>query len=111
AVVLWGTVGCPPAGAGRPGPAAAVPPAPLSLGVHRVTAPATDRAGLIGSDERIVLVEPPPAGTAGFHDFRFGPTVEFGVQKATAEKPESKLWYNDGIWWATLFRPSPAGHR
>ena len=28
----------------------------------------------------------------------------------TGSKPESKLWYNDGIWWASMWSTSPAGY-
>jgi hypothetical protein len=28
----------------------------------------------------------------------------------TAEKPQSKLWYNDGRWWADLFSPATRAH-
>ena len=41
----------------------------------------------------------------GYRDFSFGtaPTTP------TADKPQSKLWFNDGSWWAPLFTPgSPA---
>ena len=27
----------------------------------------------------------------------------------TGSKPESKLWYNDGSWWASMWSTSPAG--
>lgn len=29
-----------------------------------------------------------------------------GVTAPTSEKPESKLWYNDGRWWASMFAPA-----
>jgi type II secretory pathway pseudopilin PulG len=37
---------------------------------------------------------------AGFRDFSWQAT---GVNGPTGEKPQSKLWYNDGIWWADMF--------
>ena len=37
---------------------------------------------------------------AGYKDFNYGTTV---YKKPTAEKPESKLWWNDGIWWGVLW--------
>src|SRR5580765_5531886 len=37
--------------------------------------------------------------TAGFRDFSYGTTVS----APTGQKPESKLWFNDGRWWAVLF--------
>src|SRR5512133_2179870 len=38
--------------------------------------------------------------SAGYRDFSFGTT---GVSAPTGEKPESKLWFNDGIWWGSLY--------
>ncbi len=96
---------------GRLGTGATLATAGLSLGVHRITATVTDRAALRGDAERIVVVQPPPAGNAGVRGSRFGSGVEYGVQKATAEKPESKLWHHDGIWWGSLYRPSARGYR
>ena len=29
---------------------------------------------------------------------------------ATGEKPESKLWYHDGAWWASLVQPATGAH-
>ena len=40
----------------------------------------------------------------GFEDFAFGAGVDNNANRATAEKPESKLWYHDGLWWATLYK-------
>src|SRR5205809_305991 len=34
--------------------------------------------------------------TAGYRDFSYGTS---GVAEPTGEKPESKLWWNDGLWW------------
>ncbi|MGH7598390.1 MAG: DUF7594 domain-containing protein, partial [bacterium] len=39
---------------------------------------------------------------AGYRDFNYGPTV---ISTPTAEKPESKLWWNDGYWWGSLWDP------
>ncbi len=38
--------------------------------------------------------------TAGYRDFSYGTT---GLATPTGEKPESKLWFNDGVWWADMF--------
>ena len=38
------------------------------------------------------------AVAAGYHDYYYGTTVN---DELTAEKPESKLWWNDGFWWAS----------
>ena len=37
--------------------------------------------------------------TAGFRDFSYGTSVT----APTGQKPESKLWFQDGRWWAVLF--------
>ena len=36
----------------------------------------------------------------GYRDFYYGVIVN---STPTGEKPESKLWFNDGIWWGTLW--------
>ncbi len=36
---------------------------------------------------------------AGYRDFTFSP-----ASAPTAEKPQSKLWFNDGVWWAVMFQ-------
>ncbi len=36
----------------------------------------------------------------GYRDFSFGRT---GLSSPTGEKPESKLWWNDGFWWGSLY--------
>jgi hypothetical protein len=38
--------------------------------------------------------------TAGYRDFHFGLSVN---NTPTGEKPESKLWFNDGTWWGVLW--------
>ena len=44
-----------------------------------------------------------PAGV-GYQDFSFAAN---GVKAPTGRKPESaKLWFNDGSWWGSLFRPT-----
>ena len=42
--------------------------------------------------------------TAGYRDFSY-----LGTGAPTAEKPQSKLWFNDGVWWGVLFRPTAGG--
>src|SRR5689334_19372591 len=37
--------------------------------------------------------------TAGYADYAYSSNV----RTPTAEKPQSKLWYNDGRWWGSLF--------
>lgn len=43
----------------------------------------------------------------GFRDFSFGSAVS----TPTSEKPESKLWWNDGSWWGILFNASAGQYR
>jgi hypothetical protein len=38
----------------------------------------------------------------GYRDFRFGASCN---SSPTGEKPESKLWWNDGFWWGSLCSP------
>lgn len=83
----------------------------LTVGPHRVVATVVDSGGLPAEAERLITVEPTD-GRVGFEDFSFGSGVDANGNRATASKPESKLWYNDGIWWATLFNPAAGGgHR
>jgi len=39
------------------------------------------------------------ASDVGYRDFQFGASC---TTTPTGEKPESKLWWNDGIWWGSL---------
>lgn len=36
--------------------------------------------------------------TVGYRDFSYA-----GTSAPTGQKPQSKLWFNDGIWWGNLF--------
>jgi len=38
--------------------------------------------------------------TAGYRDYSYGTT---GSSTPTGEKPECKLWFNDGSWWGSLW--------
>jgi RTX calcium-binding nonapeptide repeat (4 copies) len=40
------------------------------------------------------------ASAVGYRDFSFNAT---SVVAPTGEKPQSKLWFNDGTWWASMF--------
>jgi Ca2+-binding RTX toxin-like protein len=46
-----------------------------------------------------VLVLPTVAGAAGFG----GPGYAGTSGPPTTSKPESKLWFNDGFWWASMY--------
>jgi hypothetical protein len=55
------------------------------------------------------------AGDAGYVDFSFfyGPSSGAGpdtILAPTGEKPQSKLWFNDGRWWADLFSPAAGAY-
>lgn len=44
----------------------------------------------------------------GYIDFRYGSQVP---NRGTADKPESKLWFNDGLWWGSLFNETAQEYR
>jgi hypothetical protein len=48
------------------------------------------------------------ADDVGYRDFSFSAS---GVSRPTGEKPQSKLWFNDGIWWGVLFNRSTEKHQ
>jgi hypothetical protein len=79
----------------------------LSLGTHTVTATATDGALGMGSARIRVTV----TRFAAMQGPAFGSSVQTNENRATGEKPESKLWYHDGRWWGTLFNPAARAHR
>jgi len=58
-----------------------------------------------------LLLAASPAGatsvTTGYRDFSFGSGV---TSSPTGEKPESKLWWNDGSWWGSLINNSVHGY-
>jgi trimeric autotransporter adhesin len=45
-------------------------------------------------------------GDIGFE----GPSTVGAQTSPTGEKPESKLWWNDGIWWASMWSQSAAAY-
>jgi large repetitive protein len=40
----------------------------------------------------------PARADVGYRDFTY-----VGATKPTGDKPQSKLWFNDGVWWGSLF--------
>jgi len=46
------------------------------------------------------------AVTVGYRDFAYSGAL---ASRATAEGPQSKVWFNDGYWWGGLFRSSGMG--
>jgi hypothetical protein len=53
---------------------------------------------------------PAPAGAATGDIGFVGPSTAGDGSAATGEKPESKLWWNDGSWWAVLFHTGSQTH-
>ena len=47
----------------------------------------------------------PPPG-AGYLDYNYGVDVNGAGRTPTESKPESKLWWNDGFWWGSLWNPT-----
>ena len=41
--------------------------------------------------------------TAGYRDHTYGDPAAPGADDVTAARNQSKLWFNDGTWWALLF--------
>jgi hypothetical protein len=46
------------------------------------------------------------ASDIGYRDFSYS-----GISAPTGQKPQSKLWFNDGIWWGVLFNSSTAKYQ
>src|SRR4051812_20051159 len=55
----------------------------------------------------LALVPAAPAQAATTGDA--GPSF-LGATAPTGEKPQSKLWFNDGAWWGILFRSSTSSY-
>ncbi|MFE9201459.1 hypothetical protein [Micromonospora sp. NPDC007230] len=51
-----------------------------------------------------------PASAAAGDIGYVGPSTSGDGSAATGEKPESKLWWNDGAWWAVLFHTGSQTH-
>jgi len=60
----------------------------------------------------IIIVSGVSAGEqldeAGYLDFYYGTA---GPADITGEKPESKLWWNDGFWWGSLYNLAAGEYR
>ena len=59
-------------------------------------------AGLVAAGPAIAA-----PGDLGTEDFSYAPATG----SPTDSKPESKLWFADGDWWADLYSPSAGVHR
>jgi len=51
---------------------------------------------------------PSQSVTVGYRDYNYGNTV---YPMPTSEKPENKLWWNDGFWWGSLWDPNANSYR
>ena len=82
----------------------------LSPGTHTIAATVTDSSNVPASATVVVTVT--SSGALGFRDFTYPGTVGTGMSnEATAQKPESHLWFLDGTWWATLYSSAANAHR
>ena len=54
-----------------------------------------------------VRAAPSTPVNVGYRDFSFGTSVN---STPTGEKPESKLWWNDGTWWGVLWDTTLNSH-
>ncbi|MCG3120188.1 MAG: hypothetical protein ALAOOOJD_02813 [bacterium] len=65
-------------------------------------------AGLLPVLANIAAVQAQTPITVGYRDFSYGSTV---FEAPTADKPQSKLWWNDGFWWGVLWQPAVNKYR
>jgi trimeric autotransporter adhesin len=59
----------------------------------------------------VLLAMPLPVAAAGDIGHEGGSYAGVTTAGPTGEKPESKLWWNDGAWWGSLFHPASGGYR
>src|SRR5687767_8232581 len=52
------------------------------------------------------MVAVPTAASAAPGDVGFLGSSYTGATTPTADKPQSKLWFHDGRWWANMFDPA-----
>ena len=61
---------------------------------------------MVAGSLALTLLPAAHASTPVTHGYRDHKYTQPGVTEPTGEKPESKLWYNDGFWWASMFYPT-----
>lgn len=71
----------------------------------RVNVTATNASGSTTASSGPTGVVTNPAGPAGWTAYRDQPIGNAGIAP-TGSKPESKLWWNDGSWWAPMWSSS-----
>jgi hypothetical protein len=59
--------------------------------------------GKVNAGSLNVIVPP-----VGYTDHAFGPAVK---PEPSADVAESKLWWNDGFWWAIMFEPASSSYK
>ncbi|MCW3065550.1 MAG: hypothetical protein JWN32_2722 [Solirubrobacterales bacterium] len=73
------------------------------LRFRRAAQASARRRGMLILLALVLLAAASPAAAnaaAGFRDFSW---QAMSVNGPTGEKPQSKLWYNDGTWWGDMF--------
>ncbi len=78
---------------------------PRMGGVRRILMAAVAVVSLgVGAPSAAAEAAPGDVGTEGFS---YAPVTG----SPTQTKPESKLWFNDGAWWASMYSPDAGVHR
>jgi hypothetical protein len=73
--------------------------------LHRYLLAIVASVVVLGSMPHVPASAAPAA--VGYRDFQFGAACN---PTPTGEKPESKLWWNDGFWWGSLCAPNNTYH-
>jgi PKD repeat protein len=75
---------------------------------RRITRLLTALVTVLATLAALVLVAPPAmAATSHGH---LGPSYSGVSNPPTSDKPQSKLWFNDGSWWATMWTTGSGWH-
>jgi len=74
----------------------------------RITVTATNSAGSTSASSAPTTIVT-AAATVGWTSYRDQPIADAGIAP-TGSKPESKLWWNDGSWWASMWSSAGGFH-
>jgi PKD repeat protein len=66
------------------------------------------KSGLVALLVILGLIAVPTAASAATGDVGFVGAAYTGATNPTADKPQSKMWFADGRWWANMFDPVSA---
>ena len=81
----------------------------LAMNVRRA---ATTSLAVLASSLLIATVVALPSAQAAAGDLgTAGPSTSGAGTNVTGEKPESKLWWNDGRWWAVMYQAATTDYR